>query len=150
MTVGDIVVLRTVLESAALNGPPNLGVVNAEPGGTDALVFFRNGQSSQIPQTELRKVFAPAQVAADFLGKWAQMKAFPESPDGPPKTPAAAGVVLDIFGTADYGAGALTTHQMLMSSEDAEGFLFFNVDIDATVVDTDEINIFVQDGRRNV
>jgi len=150
MTIGDRVILRaTSVATGALKGPPNIGVVNAEP-ATDAVVLFKNGNTATIPQSELRKVFAPAQVAANFIGKWVQMKAFPESPDGPPKSPAAAGLALDIFGVADYGAGALTGHDMVMSTEDGEGMMFFNIDIDATTIDADEINFFVQDGRRNV
>lgn len=121
MAIGDTVTIST---DTNLSEVPPFGVVSAEPGGTDALVLWRNGELTQVPQTQLQKVF-PATAAVNIVGQWMQLVAFPERDAGldpTAKSPATAGLVVDAYGIGNYDAQAADTEWAILSTEDGRSF----------------------------
>jgi hypothetical protein len=146
MAVGDSVVGAFV----DINDPvePLIGIVNAEPGGTDADVLWRNLNRATVPQADLLKVFPGNAIGQSMIGKWVQLMVFPETedtPGGPPKSPATAGLVIDCYGTAEYGALAATVFWVIFTTEDGRGIM----QVPAVEFGSDENTIIVQ-ARRNV
>jgi len=97
--------------------------VVAEPGGTVSTVLFDNGVlSAGIEQDNLQKVqeVDPAgtddEIAvASLVGKWVQLKGYPEfdaadpaDQNGTPKSPAASGIVVRVYGVAAYDGEGFT------------------------------------------
>lgn len=152
MTIGDAVVILELVEEEAMASPPVHGIVNAEGAG-NADVLWRNGVLNTIPTIRLLKVFLGDETK---VGKWEQIYGLPsiDTEDDPtlgggPKSPAAAGVVIDVFGTAAYGsAGPPDNQWVVLSTEDGRGsFLLVVQDPpDAELPDP----FFEQPGRRNV
>ncbi len=151
MTVGDAVVILELVDEEAMAAPVH-GIVNAEGGG-NADVLWRNGVLNTIPTIRLLKVFPGDEPK---VGKWEQIFGLPtvdtDDPTlggGGPKSPAASGVVTDVFGTAAYGdAGPAANQWVVISTEDGRGSFLINVE-DPPVAEVPP-PFFEQPGRRNV
>ena len=120
MAVGDAVVINQLINEEGSYIAPLHGIVNAEAAG-DALVAWRNGQKSTVPQAELAKVFPGPE---NLVGQWAQIAALPffDPPDDfdgfGPKSPAAAGLIIDVFGTSDFGGQSADQEWVVIATED--------------------------------
>jgi hypothetical protein len=123
-------------------------------------VLWRNGKTTTgVPQSELRKVFGDLPGAepsiTSLVGKWMQIGSLPiidlgEDPPFtgyPPKSPAAAGLVIEAFGTNAYDELNADAARLVISSEDGRGF--FQVPMPDPAGDDPPVYI-EQPGRRNV
>lgn len=149
MTLGDAVVIAELVDEEAMFAPLH-GIVNAEGNG-DVEVLWRNGEKNFVPTSQLLKVFPGDEKV---VGKWMQITGLPtiDTDDDffglPPKSPATAGVVIDVFGTSPFGAAEPTNQWIVVSTENGRGSFLLNV---ADPPDPEVPNqFFEQPGRRNV
>lgn len=125
MSVGDFVILDTLYPTTAHPRAPLIGVVVNETAGPPATadVNWANGKATvDVDQSILKKVFDPAAVLQDLIGKWAQLLQYnpPSVPiaNDAPKSPGAAGIVHATFGIDDYGGQSATAFVLFMSMMD--------------------------------
>jgi len=151
MAVGDIVALSHFLASPGLWAPELHGRVNAVV-GADSTVLWQNGVLSTVPTARLREV-GPTSQTLDYLGKYVQVIGFPTftAPDfgGQPKSPAASGIVLDVFDAAGQGESPAQP-RALVATEDGEGLLLIDFALDGFVFNPGRNAFEVDGGRRNV
>lgn len=102
MARGDVVVMR--LGDIATGAPRLRGFVTRVPDTDESDVLWENGEfSSAVPDSVLLKCFDPVDVdqsIRDIIGQYVQINNWPTAQGtgdadhpGPPKSPAAAGVV---------------------------------------------------------
>lgn len=142
-----------------LPSPPYTGVVQAEDNVADPptadVLWRKTGLLSTVPQPQLQKVFN-SPLGARQVGQYAQIVGFPElevepgdQVEGlPPKSPAAAGPIVDAFVLAPYGTQQPPggNGEVVIAAE--EGRSFFVVEY--TLLADDEASYMIQPGRRNV
>jgi len=146
MAVGDSVVLR--FTDARGQADILRGVVNAEP-GADAQVLWENGELSTVPQARLEQdAGAPDDVDA-LLGQWLQLRGLPLATTGAPKSPAASGVAVQVFGLSQYGADDPNTFLALIATEDGRRILI-DVRYDADTAQFIDPPFVAQPTRRSV
>lgn len=163
MSVGDWVIRQAETFVGSTLGSPLLGRVIAEAAGPPATahVVWQNGdESAAYLQSSLLRVFDPGAVSienAENVAKWVQLGFYPvrevdagvvEETGDPPKSPAAAGLVVRAYGVGGYGAGAPSTEQFVMSTYD--GRLFMNMELPVTAGTEEVLTVTREDGRRRV
>ncbi len=159
MSVGDTVMMNLRAETWA---EPYMGIVQAEdgdPGGTATVLWRKTGDLSTIPKGRLSKVW-DAPLGAKQVGQWAQLLGWPESEFEPPddvegfapKSPAAAGVIVDAFVLSVYGDTLTPTDPgyVVIATEDGRGT--FVVEYSEQPIPSPEFEAayVIQPGRRNV
>jgi hypothetical protein len=125
MSVGDKVTFPILLSSLpdlnfrALNALPIIGTIIDEPTGTTSTVSWPNGIVSTVPNSVLAKMYplsafnnALALSWGDDIGKYVQLTDWPipgqraaaaaSGVPSPPKSPAASGILVMVYGSAIY------------------------------------------------
>jgi len=146
MAQGDYVVMNF---DGVLDSRPRLfGQVVAVPQADTSTVVWQNGKQTTVPDALLKEVVLPSNNRTDFIGKWGQLVDWDPAgslSDQTPKSPAAAGLVRQLYDAQDIGGGNRFGHAVLEILDGKDAIVVYQ-----NTAESDLTEIAVNDGRRTV